>query len=96
MNEKDIFLEVSGGTGSIMVKRHDGSHQKLGEIIQLECGFWHRWFEGDVGAEPAWIMRAIADRLDELNQPWSDYLDRNLDKPTDEMEPLPSSLSGKR
>lgn len=40
--------------------------------LQLEDGFWyfHQW-RGSGGVVDAWVLRAIADHLDELNADWN-------------------------
>lgn len=79
MNEKDITIETNGAIGRIMAKFHEDSTRQIGEVVQLEDGFWYRWNDGSrTGAEEAWVLRAIADRLDELNKPWSDHIEKNL------------------
>lgn len=79
MTEKDITIETSGATGNIMAKFHEGSIRKIGEVIQLEDGFWYRWNDGSrIGAEQAWVLRAIADRLDELNKNWVDIIEESM------------------
>lgn len=84
MNEKNITIEVNGATGKIMAKFHEGSTRQIGEAVQLEDGFWYRWNDGSrTGAEEAWILRAIADRLDELNKPWRDIIEQEFGGPKD-------------
>lgn len=78
MTEHDITIETSGSTGVIMAKFHEGSIRKIGEVVQLEDGFWYYWQHGEVGAVEAWVMRAIADRLDELNKPWVEHIEKNI------------------
>ncbi len=80
MTEQDITIQTHGATGVIMAKFHEGSIRKIGEVVQLEDGFWYYWNDGKQGAIEAWVMRAIADRLDELNKPWVDYIEKNLTK----------------
>ena len=78
MTEQDITIQTNGSTGDIMAKFHEDSVRKIGEAIQLEDGFWYYCKDGKQGAMEAWVMRAIADRLDELNKPWMEHIEKNI------------------
>ena len=60
------------------------------EAIRLEDGFWYHWTEQGAhsGATAAWLMRAIADRLDELNKPWADHIDAHLPRSNGSLDDL--------
>jgi hypothetical protein len=48
----------------------------LGDIFIKEDGFYDFWPEHPSrgGCWPAYVLRAIADKLDELNKPWEDII----------------------
>ena len=83
MNEKDITIVRREGS-TCMADIFAGK-KLIGEAIQLEDGFWYKWQEHGYqhgGATQAWVLRAIADRLDEMNKWWEGELDRELGKGT--------------
>lgn len=52
----------------------------LGDVLQKEDGFYDFWPDRDVhrgGYWPAHMLRAIADKLDEMNKPWQDIIDND-------------------
>jgi hypothetical protein len=82
MNENDITIVRREGSTCMADILADG--QPIGEAIQLEDGFWYQWQEQGYhhgGATQAWVLRAIADRLDEMNKWWEEELDQQLRNP---------------
>ena len=49
----------------------------LGEIFAKEDGFYDFWPDIKGGYWPAWLMRIIADKLDEMNAPWQKQIDED-------------------
>ncbi|HNR55116.1 MAG TPA: hypothetical protein PKJ19_08120 [Flavobacteriales bacterium] len=51
----------------------------IGHLHQLDDGFFYFFPEGlRGGAWDAWWMREIADKLDELNKPWVEQIEKDL------------------
>jgi hypothetical protein len=50
------------------------SGKKLGDIEPGDDGFYFYWPTAS-GAWPSWIMRKIADKIDELDAPWKASID---------------------
>lgn len=48
---------------------------KLGQILAKEDGFYDFWPELNGGYWEAHVLRAIADKLDEMNKPWQEEID---------------------
>ncbi len=48
------------------------NNQNAGDLECKEDGYWDWWPEvpGRGGYIPAWVLREIADKLDDLNAPW--------------------------
>jgi hypothetical protein len=77
MNEKDIQF-VQHPTDPVLRKVMAGDKDTGFDVIQWEDGFWYLWEEQSPrkhgGLTAGWILRGIADRLDELNRPWEEML----------------------
>jgi hypothetical protein len=50
----------------------------IGDIIMDVDGYFYYLPSDERGTWSAWTMRLIADKLDELNKPWDDYIQKNL------------------
>ena len=71
MNEKDITIVGDGAVRKIMALDN-----QIGEAVMSDCGsFMFNEMPGPRGLWEAWVLRAIADRLDEINKPWRSYMD---------------------
>ena len=46
----------------------------IGTFEMLEDGYYHYWPTQRGGCWASYAMRAIADKLDELNKPWNDQI----------------------
>lgn len=59
---------------------HDIVDVYLGDAVLYEDGFFYFHFanDGNKGYWQAHILRGIADKLDELNKEWREYIDKNL------------------
>jgi hypothetical protein len=55
-----------------------------GELVPKEDGFYDFWLdENRQGYLPAWFLRAVADKLDEINTPWRDEIAKALSQGVD-------------
>jgi hypothetical protein len=57
---------------------HHENGVRLGDILAKEDGFYDFWpdyTQGRGGYWPAYILRELADKLDELNAPWQAQLE---------------------
>jgi len=50
----------------------------LGMAEMDESGFYNFYSNDNSGYWPSYALRLIADKLDELNKEWSDYIKENL------------------
>ena len=64
-----ILIKIPGGYN---VQYYNGVF--MGEFEKLEDGYYHYWPIKREGCWAAHAMRAIADKLDELNKPWHDKI----------------------
>ena len=53
------------------------SGKYLGDLFKLEDGCFY-FFPNFTGGCAGWWMRQIADKLDELNKPWEEYINETL------------------
>lgn len=44
----------------------------IGELAVKEDGYWDWYPKPRPGYIPSWVLRAIADKLDEINKPWDE------------------------
>lgn len=58
-------------------KVYFGNGRHIGEFLRKEDGFFDYWPTQEAGYWPAYALRAIADKLDELNKDWADALARD-------------------
>ena len=78
-----LTYEEIGTDGTLLVKWN--KIPILGELYKEVDGFYYfdpNWNEGG-GCIAAHFLLALADKLDELNKPWSKFIDENL-KPAEE------------
>ena len=48
---------------------------ELGEAIMDVDGYFYFWYNKELtGFTQAWVLRAIADLLDEINKPWDEKI----------------------
>lgn len=53
----------------------------LGDLCKLEDGFYYWWPDNTrTGCYESYVIREIADKLDELNKPWSNEIDEYFAK----------------
>jgi hypothetical protein len=69
MNGKNIKADLERRV--IYADLDNGTQVDLAEIVALEDGFWVVWEWLGRGAMEAWVIRSVADRLDEINFPWA-------------------------
>ena len=48
-----------------------------GTLEPKEDGFWDWWPEPRPGYIPAWVLHAIANKLDEINKDWDAQVNNN-------------------
>lgn len=55
----------------------------LGEFYREVDGFYYfePWWKEGSGCIASHILRALADKLDELNKDWSEFIEKNLNPP---------------
>ena len=53
---------------------------KVCEIVRMECGFFYLWDKefATRGAIQSWVLRRIADIIDEQNREWAEYIDKDF------------------
>lgn len=69
-----LFEKTERGTYKVKV-----INVEVGELFATEDGFYQFWPEKiKRGYWPAWLMRVIADKLDEINEPWERELESKL------------------
>jgi len=54
------------------VEYYNGLH--IGEFERDVDGYYYYWPVQRAGSWPAVVLRAIADKLDELNEPWDTHI----------------------
>ena len=72
---KNLELQLDLTRGKI-VKVGTTTSYDFADIEQLEDGFWYYRPEGGGGVLEAWVLRVIADLLDEANREWEEQLDK--------------------
>jgi len=75
-----IRLERTTANTSSYHVYHDVTDVYLGDAIQYEDGFYYFHFANDKNSSywQAYVLRGIADKLDELNKKWDEHLRKNL------------------
>lgn len=53
----------------------------LGEFVLDVDGYFYYWPTDERGCWASYSMRWIADKLDELNRPWDEFIQQNLSVP---------------
>jgi hypothetical protein len=75
MNETHIQLDLTRRKVVVVGAPHV-IDRDLFDIINAETGFWMLDLDGHNGWVEAWVLRAIADLLDEANREWEEQLDK--------------------
>jgi len=52
----------------------------IGEFIMDVDGYFYFWAENNLGAWPSYLLRDIADKMDELNKSWNEQVEKELNK----------------
>jgi hypothetical protein len=72
---------------SVLTFRPDGgcsyevlasSRKSIGWLHPLDDGCLYFFPDDDHSGWPSWVLRQIADKLDELNKPWEDHINETL------------------
>ena len=84
MNDRNIIASTKGRC--VHVRHNDGTEVPLCDIEMGDDGFWYASNFNMPGYTPPWILRAIADCLDELNKDWEQQIDRDLSRTDNEQE----------
>lgn len=66
------LLHLTKQDSGYYVEYYNGVH--IGEFVMMEDGYYHYWPVKGEGCWGAYAMRAVADKLDELNKPWDDQV----------------------
>lgn len=66
-----IFTQLEEGRWTVTTP----NGASLGELIRKEDGFFDYWPDDRGGCFPAYILREIADKLDQINEPHRKALD---------------------
>lgn len=54
---------------------------RCGDLFQKEDGYYDWWPpKSNGGCWPSYILRQIADKLDELNKPWDDEINKYFEE----------------
>lgn len=68
------FTPDGGGSHEVFTDRGRG----IGWLNPLDDGFLYFFPDDYCGGWQAWVLREIADKLDELNKPWEDHINETL------------------
>jgi hypothetical protein len=89
MKPEDITIKPIGSnthTAYIMA-----SEKNIGTVLRDDAdGLWYLHGLSITGYMQAWVLRAIADRLDEMNKDWNEELDAAYKALPDEEESFDS------
>lgn len=63
-----------------LVSDQTGSRRFVGDLCCMEDGFYQFFpdLESRGGYWPSWILRKIADKVDELNAPWEEQIAKDI------------------
>lgn len=67
------------------VKGHNGVY--IGDFLRKEDGYFDFWPDLKGGFWPSYMLRALADKLDELNKPWDDDIKKYFSEQEENNEP---------
>lgn len=67
------FIEYPGTNYNVRVNK-----QYAGTLEPKEDGYWDWYPDLKPGYIPSWVLRAIADKLDEINKPWDEQVNRDV------------------
>ena len=73
MKNPELQLDLTRGK---IVKVGTTTSYDFADIERLDDGFWYYRPKGGEGCIEAWVLRVIADRLDEANREWKEQLDK--------------------
>lgn len=80
---KQVLMFVNTDLGRYEVLHENGV--SLGQLFAKEDGFYDWWpTQWNGGYIPSYILREIADKLDELNQEWGKNIDEYFESVTTE------------
>ena len=80
MGTEDSTIIRLEGINLYYVNQRTGENTvKLGEVFAKEDGYYDFWPEEfSAGYWPAYLLRAVADLLDEMNREWDEHLNKTL------------------
>jgi len=81
MNTAIIDHPAHPKTTKIVVEADNHNHQ-ICELDQLEDGFWYAVFYKEGGCWDSWLLKEIAEHIDQLNKPWLEILNATLGQAT--------------
>ena len=71
-----IYQQINQQKYSVRTK----NGKLIGEFIRDVDGYFYFWSENNLGAWPSYLLRDIADKMDELNKSWNEQLEKELNK----------------
>lgn len=75
-----VLTYESAREGELKVIHSNGKH--FLDLIQDVDGFWYLWLEskGSGGTIPGYILQELADKLDELNKPEEEIINKYFEE----------------
>ena len=84
MKTSVISLEKVG-PAEYKVKAYNGVY--IGDFLKKEDGYFDFWPDQKGGFWPSYMLRALAEKLDELNKPWDDDINKFFAEQEENNEP---------
>lgn len=76
-NTTSVISVEKVGPAAYNVTAYNGS--SMGEFLMKEDGYYAFWPDHREGYWPAYMLRALADKLDELNKEWDESTQQFFD-----------------
>jgi hypothetical protein len=69
-----IYQKVDPQKYNVVTK----NEKLVGELIMDVDGYFYFWPEDSTGAWTPYILRQLADKMDEINKPWDEQVENDL------------------